>query len=61
MNYLVNLKKNDSEFYEIFKNFAFGELFEHSNLNKESRLVIFANLIVYQSHKTFKKNYCKFK
>ena len=49
-------EKNDPEFYEIFKNFAFGEVFEHSNLSKkESTLAILASLIACQSPKAFKK------
>lgn len=50
------IQKNDPEFHEIFENFAFGEVFEHSNLSKkESILVILASLIACQSPKAFKK------
>ena len=49
-------ERNDPEFHEIFKNFAFGEVFENSNLTeKESILVILASLIACQSPKAFKK------
>lgn len=49
-------EENDPEFYEIFKNFAFGEVFEHSNLSKkESTIAILASLIACQSPKAFKK------
>ena len=41
---------------EIFKNFAFNEVFEYSSLTeKESILVILASLIACQSPKAFKK------
>ena len=50
------IKENDPDFHEIFKNFAFGEVFEYSNLSqKESILVILASLIACQSPKAFKK------
>ena len=50
------IKENDSDFHEIFENFAFGEVFEYSNLSeKESILVILASLIACQSPKAFKK------
>lgn len=50
------IQKNDPEFYEIFKKFAFGEVFEYSSLNdNESILVILASLIACQSPKAFKK------
>ena len=50
------IKKNDPEFHEIFKNFAYGEIFEYSNLSeKESILVTLASLIACQSPKAFKK------
>lgn len=50
------IKDNDPDFHEIFKNFAFGEVFEYSNLSqKESILVILASLIACQSPKAFKK------
>lgn len=60
MNYLFTnfsrIQKNDPEFHEIFENFAFGEVFEYSNLSKnESILVILASLIACQSPKAFKK------
>ena len=48
--------KNDPEFHEIFRNFAFGEVFEYSTLSeKDSILVILACLIAAQSPKAFKK------
>ena len=50
------IKENDPDFHEIFKNFAFGEVFEYSNLSKkESILIILASLIACQSPKAFKK------
>lgn len=50
------IQKNDPEFHEIFKNFAFGEVFEYSTLSeKESLLVILASLLACQSPKAFKK------
>ena len=60
MNYLFDnferIQNNDPEFHEIFKNFAFGEVFEYSNLDeKESILVILACLLACQSPKAFKK------
>lgn len=60
MEYLFDnfgrIRKNDPEFHEIFKNFAFGEVFEYSNLSKkESVLAILASLIACQSPKAFKK------
>ena len=52
----TKFEKNDPEFYEIFRNFAFDEVFEYSNLtSKESVLVILASLIACQSPKAFKK------
>jgi 4-carboxymuconolactone decarboxylase len=50
------IQKNDPEFHEIFKNFAYGEVFEYSTLSeKESILVTLACLIACQSPKAFKK------
>ena len=50
------IEKNDPEFHEIFKNFAFGEVFEYSTLSKkDSILVTLASLIASQSPKAFKK------
>lgn len=50
------IQKNDSEFHEIFENFAYGEVFEYSTLSeKESILVTLASLIACQSPKAFKK------
>ena len=50
------IKKNDPEFHEIFKSFAYGEVFEYSSLNeKEAVLVTLASLIACQSPKAFKK------
>lgn len=50
------IQKNDSEFHEIFKDFAYGEVFEYSTLTeKESILVTLASLIACQSPKAFKK------
>lgn len=50
------IKKNDPEFHEIFRNFAYGEVFEYSTLDeKESILVTLASLIACQSPKAFKK------
>lgn len=54
--YFTKFEKNDPEFYEIFKNFAYGEVMEHSNLSeKETILVTLACLISCQSPKAFKK------
>ena len=50
------IQKNDPEFHEIFKNFAYGEVFKYSTLTeKESILVTLASLIACQSPKAFKK------
>lgn len=50
------IQKNDPEFHEIFKNFAYGEVFEYSQLSqKESIMVTLASLIACQSPKAFKK------
>jgi 4-carboxymuconolactone decarboxylase len=50
------IEKNDPEFHEIFKNFAYGEVFQQSTLTeKESVLVTLASLIACQSPKAFKK------
>ena len=50
------IQENDPEFHEIFKNFAFDEVYEHSTLTeKESVLVTLASLIACQSPKAFKK------
>ena len=50
------IEKNDPEFHEIFKNFAYGEVFEYSTLTeKEVVLVTLASLIACQSPKAFKK------
>ena len=52
----TRFEKNDPEFYEIFINFAFGEVFEYSNLSKkDATLAILASLIATQSPKAFKK------
>lgn len=52
----TTFEKNDPEFHEIFRNFAFNEVFEYSTLtDKESVLVILASLIATQSPKAFKK------
>ena len=50
------IQKNDPEFHEIFKNFAYDEVFEYSTLDEnESVLVTLASLIACQSPKSFKK------
>lgn len=50
------IQKNDPEFHEIFKNFAYGEVFEYSTLtDKEAVLVTLSSLIACQSPKAFKK------
>lgn len=50
------IEKSDPEFHEIFRNFAFNEVFEYSSLSeKDSILVILASLIAAQSPKAFKK------
>ena len=50
------IQKNDLEFHEIFKRFAFNEVYEYSTLTqKESVLVTLASLIACQSPKAFKK------
>ena len=55
-DFFTKFEKNDPEFYEIFKNFAYGEVFEYSTLTeKESILVTLASLIACQSPKAFKK------
>lgn len=52
------IQKNDPEFHEIFKNFAYYEVFEYSTLDeKESVLVTLASLIACQSPKAFKRFY----
>ena len=54
--YFNKFEKNDPEFYKIFNNFAYGEVFEYSNLSeKDSILVTLASLISCQSPKAFKK------
>ena len=54
--YFTKFEKNDPEFYEIFKNFAYGEVFEYSTLTeKETILTTLACLIACQSPKAFKK------
>lgn len=51
----TDLEKNDPEFHEIFKNFAYGEVFEYSTLTKnDSLLATLATLIACQSDRTFK-------
>jgi 4-carboxymuconolactone decarboxylase len=50
------IEKNDPEFHEIFKNFAYDEVMGYSNLDeKETVLVTLASLIACQSPKAFKK------
>ena len=50
------IRKNDPEFHEIFKNFAYNEVFEYSTLSKkDSILVTLSSLIACQSPKAFKK------
>lgn len=50
------IEKSDPEFHEIFKNFAFDEVFDYLSLTeKESVLVILACLIACQSPKAFHK------
>ena len=52
----TRIKKNDPEFHEIFKNFAFDEVYEYSTLSqKEAVLATLASLIACQSPKAFKK------
>ncbi len=52
----TKFEKNDPEFHEIFRNFAFGEVFEYSTLSqKDATLAILASLIATQSPKAFKK------
>ena len=60
MKYLFDnftrFEKNDPEFHELFRNFAYGEVFEYSTLSrKDSVLVTLASLIAAQSPKAFKK------
>lgn len=60
MEYLFDnfgrIQKNDPEFHELFKNFAFNEVYKYSSLTeKESVLVTLASLIACQSPKAFKK------
>ncbi len=50
------IEKNDPEFHEVFKNFTYGEVLEHSCLDeKETVLATLASLIACQSPKAFKK------
>lgn len=50
------IEKNDPEFHEIFKNFAYDEVYQNSSLDeKDSVLVSLASLIACQSPKAFKK------
>lgn len=50
------IEKNDPEFHDVFKNFAYEEVMEHSNLDeRETVLVTLASLIACQSPKAFKK------
>lgn len=50
------IQKNDPEFHEIFKNFAYDEVLKYSALTeKETVLVTLASLIACQSPKAFKK------
>ncbi len=50
------IQKNDPEFHEIFKNFAYDEVLKYSTLTeKETVLVTLASLIACQSPKAFKK------
>ncbi len=50
------IEKNDPKFYDIFKNFAYDEVYQNSSLDeKESVLVSLASLIACQSPKAFKK------
>lgn len=52
----TKFEKNDPEFYNLFKDFAFGEVYEYSDLaQKESILVTLASLLACQSPKAFKK------
>lgn len=52
----TKFEKNDPEFYSLFKDFAFGEVYEYSDLaQKESILVTLASLLACQSPKAFKK------
>ena len=59
MDYLFenfeNIKENDPEFHEIFKNFAYGEVFEYATLSKnDSILATLSCLIACQSANAFK-------
>ena len=50
------IERNDPEFHEIFKNFAYDEVMGYSSLDgKETVLVTLASLIACQSPKAFKK------
>lgn len=50
------IQKNDPEFHEIFKNFAYDEVLKYSTLTeKETVMVTLASLIACQSPKAFKK------
>lgn len=52
----TKFERNDPEFYNLFKDFAFGEVYEYSDLpQKESILVTLASLLACQSPKAFKK------
>ena len=50
------IENNFPDFFELFRDFALGEVFDNSNLNqKDSLLVTLATLIANQSPKAFKK------
>ena len=50
------IEKNDPEFHEIFRSFAYDEVMRYSGLDeKETVLVTLASLIACQSPKAFKK------
>ena len=54
-NHESKLKETDPEFIEIYDNFAFDEVLEHSTLPKRSRmLVTLATLITNQSINEYK-------
>ena len=51
----ANIKENDSEFVEVFDNFAFGEVLENTNLDDRNRMmVIISSLITNQAIEPFK-------
>ena len=56
INNFDRIEDNFPDFYELFNNFAYGEVFEYADLSeKETILITLATLIANQSPKAFKK------